>query len=648
MGVIVSDLAFLLENNMIQYYNEILKHRAIPDTRDGLMEVQRRTIYGADKIKAYSSKPHVKSIKIVGAAQTTHPHGESAIYIALTNMAQYWKNHVLLFDKNGSVGSVYGDEPAAMRYLEMRLHKNSEKLMLDQINTDCVDFKKTFDDADIEPVVLPAKLPFYLINGAFGVAGGYSVNVPLHNPNEVINEVIKRIKDKNHQVYLRPDIPTGGIILDDKNLADAYTTGRSKYTMRALIEKDEKHNKLIIKELPYMITLNNILDQLREVTQKSKDKKKKDIAPKIPGISAIDNNSAEGDVELHITVKNGYSLNQIEALLYKHTSLQVTIPFIMLGVVDDQFKIYHNVNEVVDEWIKFRMNTIKRAKFYYIKQWNYRIHIIDGLLKILDPKVIKQVIDKIMKADGKSAVIEMLEEDYGLSSKQATSVAEMPLYRISKMSIGDLKNEKTDLNSKLELELKYLKNPSKIKEYIIDELTEINSKIKCERHTKLVDKFESMDMDAEENIPDTKYSIIITNQGYVKKRIPIKEQKRNGKGYTLGTMKDGDYPVALSNVSERDFIYVCTTAGKMYKFEVREFEETGTKLGTSIRGRINNEQITSCLIIPRDIDMDKYSIMTVTKYNRMKQTKLSEFKNISSSGILCAKLNEGDTIIGAL
>ena len=172
--------------------------------------------------------------------------------------------------------------------------------------------------------------------------------------------------------------------------------------------------------------------------------------------------------------------------------------------------------------------------------------------------------------------------------------------------MDDLKTEKADLNAKLKVELEYLKNPAKIEEYIIDELTEINSKIKCERRTKLVKKFTSIDMDAEENIPDNKYSIIITHQGYVKKRVPIKEQKRNGKGYTLGTMKDGDYPVTLSNVSERDFIYVCTSAGKMYKFEVREFEETGTKLGTSIRGRINGEQITSCLIIPRDIDMDKY------------------------------------------
>ena len=266
MGVIEANAAFLLENNMIQYYNEILKHRAIPDTRDGLMEVQRRTIYGAHEIKAFSSKPHVKSVKVVSAGLSRHPHGDSALYVALTNMAQYWKNHILLFDKNGSVGSPYGDEPAAMRYLEMRLHKNSENLLLDQINTNCVDFKKTFDDADIEPVVLPAKLPLYLINGVFGISGGYSVNVPLHNPKEVIDETIAYIKDKSHQIYLRPDFPTGGIILDNKDLADAYTTGRSKYTMRALIEKDDKHNKLIIKELH--INKDNLAESLSWLEQK--------------------------------------------------------------------------------------------------------------------------------------------------------------------------------------------------------------------------------------------------------------------------------------------------------------------------------------------------------------------------------------------
>lgn len=637
---------------MRDYYEEILFHRGIPDPRDGLLEVHRRILFGANAKHCDANKPHVKSVKIVSAALELHPHSDTACYLAACLLSQDWKQQLILIDSHGANGAIYGDEPAKMRYLEMKKHKYAELYMLDEFKYDCVDMKDSFDMSSKEPVVLPAKLPFYIINGAFGISGGYAVSVPTHNPIEVIDELIKYLDNRNHKVYLVPDFPTGGVICNDENLRKAYSTGRSNFIMRGLVEKDEKNHELIIRELPYMTNLMAFEKQVKELSQKRKDAKKKEIPPVIPGIKNTRNASEKNKVEFIIEVKRDYTLDQVLEALYKNSSLQMTNPFIMLGVIDDKFIEFKNIEEFFETWINFRIETIKRIKLNSVRKWNYRVHIIEGLLKILNPKIIDKVISDIKKCKDTKNVLSMLEEKYDLSIKQAESVANLQLYRLTAISLTEIANEKKNLEEKIDGELKYLKDKKEIENLIIQDLkdTKLNlvSSKKYERKTKIIETIQTAD-DNIELIPDVEFGIMVTSDGFVKKRQPIKTQKRNGKGITIGKMKDGDYIVNISNMNERDTMWIFTETGKVYDFKVRDLNETGNNLGTNIRSHINNEKIVSVLKVPYTLNNpEEYFIITATKGNRVKMTNLSDF-NIRKGGILAHDTkSKDDQLIGAL
>ena len=567
----------------------------------------------------------------------------------MVNMSQWWSNNITLYDTNGANGSIYGDEPAKPRYLEARMHKNTEKYMVDNLNKETVDYINTFDDSSQEPKVLPAKLPFYLINGAFGIAGGYSVNVPPHNTKEVLTEMISYIDNPEHEINLVPDLPTGGIIANDTTLKKAYTTGRSKYIMRGEVTLDEKAHAVIITSLPWMTNLISYKKQLSTIIEKRKDPKgKKDLPPIIEGISKVKDASAKDDIKLILYVKKDYDLEEIEKKLYRFTNLQNTIPFITLGVVNGKFKIYTHIKEIFDEWLQFRVFTIRRIKLNNVKKWNYRIHILDALIKLVENDILDEVITKIKACKGKAAVIEMLQEDYDFSNKQAEAIASMELYRISNTSLTDNKAERLDLQKKVKNEEKFFKDSRKIELLVKEELEEAlkDKKIIKERKTKIVD---SLTLDLEEqDIPNVEYGIIATHEGFVKKIAPIKTQKRNGKGVKLGKMKEGDYPVAISNMNNRDDMWVITKVGKVYKFPVHEFSESGQNLGTSIKTAINNEGISNVLCVPKDTDMDNTNILIATKKNRIKQSPLSEYTNIFSSGLIAIKLADDDEVVGCM
>ena len=648
-NIIPIEIRELLLDYMKDYYEEIILHRGIPDTRDGLIEAQRRLLFGSTNRKYTSDKAHVKSTKIISESMSYHAHGDASLYQCMVNMSQWWSNNILLYDTNGSNGSIYGDEPAKPRYLEARMHKNAERYMTDNLNQETVDYINTFDDSGKEPKVMPAKLPFYLINGAFGIAGGYSVNVPAHNTKEVLEEMIKYIDDENHEINLVPDLPTGGIIANDETLRNAYTTGRSKYTMRGEVTLDEKQHAVIITSLPWMTNLISYKKQLSTIIEKRKDPKgKKDLPPVIEGISKVKDASAKDDIKLILYVKKDYDLQEIEQKLYRYTNLQNTIPFIILGVVNGKFKIYTHIKQVFDEWLNFRVFTIRRIKLNNVKKWNYRIHILDALIRLVEEDILDEVITKIKACKGKAEVIEMLENDYSFSHKQAEAIAGMELYRISNTSLTDNKNERATLQQKVKEEEQFFKDSRKIELLIKDELLEAlkDKKIIQERKTKIVSSL-SLDLD-EMDIPDVQRGIIATHEGFVKKIAPLKTQKRNGKGIKLGKLKDGDYPVSINNMNERDDMWVITKVGKVYKFPVHEFPESGQNLGTSIRSAINNEGISNVICVPKDIDMENTNILIVTKQNRIKQSPLTEYTNIFSSGLIAIKLADDDEVVGAM
>ena len=646
MAIIERDYKDFLKNNMMDYYNEVLCHRAIPETRDGLMEVQRRILWTCYEHNFLSSKNYVKCAKINGNTLEYHYHGQASVYEALVNMSQDWKNHICTIDTFGSNGSIYGDSQAADRYLEARLDKNAELIYLDEIKSDCIDMVPNYDLTSKEPLILPSKLPMYLINGAFGISGGYAVSVPAHNPIEVIDAHINRIKDPNYDINIFPDFPTGGYVVNNEELRKGYKEGRGRCIIRGKFFKDVKNHSLILTEIPYMKTLDFIKEEIKNLTKETKDGKKI-IPPKIQSIKNIRDGSEGNKIKLIIEVKKDIPLNYVENQLYSLTSCQTTFPIILLGTKDRKFKIYKDINEVADEWIDFRHTTIKRIKLGLIKKYKYRMHIIDGLLKILSPSIIDKVITMIKTCKGKKEVIEKLIDNYNLSEVQAENVSMTPLYRLSSLSIQELNDEYKELENKVKEETKFFKDKSKISDLIIEELEGFKKKFaKITRKTVVLDKIEDLKNAV---VPDTNHTIVVTKEGYIKKLSPVQSQKRNGKGINVGKMKDNDYPVFIEELSNKDYLFIFTDVGKVYKQEIRELNEgTTSTLGNYISPSINNESITACIKIPHILNTEDYGILIATKRNKIKISEFKEFDNIGRSGLIASKLNEGDSILSAI
>ena len=647
--VLVKEVEDILIDGAREYYEEIICHRPIPDTRDGLTEVQRRILWSLHLNKWNSSKQHVKSARVIGdVIGRTHPHGDSSVYEASANMTQPWKNQIALVDWHGNMGSISGKGPAAQRYTEMRSAKEAEELMLANIGDNCVDFIPNYDNLEEEPLYFPAKLPFYLINGAFGIAAGYAVSVPPHNPKDVIEQTIKRIEDYSHDVELLPDLPTGGIIINTNEVKKAYKEGTGRMVIRAKIEKDEKNRQLIITEIPYQKSLTSVKKSIADATKEKDDPnhKGKKIPAKITTIKNIKDITENNEPRILIEAKRDVDLDVLLAQLFEHTMCQVTIPIIMLGTINREFKIYNNVNDIVDEWIEFRRVTIKRIKMEAIKKYKLRVHILEGLLIAL--KDIDNIIKKIKKSKSRTETVEMLMNDYDLTDVQANNIADFKLYRLSVLEVDKIKEERAELLEKIEGELQYFKKKGLLDKLIIKELKDIG-KIYAKNTRKTL--LENISYNSEEEkvnaIPDEDYLMLCTHKGFVKKLQLPKTQNRGSRGISVGNLKEDDYVINSTVLNSRDSIFIFTEEGNVYKFKVYEIPtHKTTNIGTNIKSVINEETIVSMIPVKdEDIQNENLFIMSATEFNRIKLIKMSEFKNVRNNGILFTRLETVEDVV---
>lgn len=651
----------ILVDGAMDYYEEIICHRAIPDNRDGLIECQRRILWTMFDKGWNSSKPHVKSARVVGEVMGRfHPHGDSSIYDTSTNMTQEWKNNFLLIDWHGNKGSISGKGPGAQRYTEQRSSKLAEKFILEGLKENSVDFIQNFSQDELEPVSLPAKIPFYLINGAFGLASGYMASVPTHNPVEVIEELIKRIKNPTYKINLLPDFPTGGTIINTESVRNTYHDFKnaiakkdSKITIRAVIEKDEKRNKLNIVEIPYMKTLDGIMSSIRDASTAIKDKKTGKITqPTITGISNIKNLTSKGNTCISVYVKKGYDLDMIISQLYKFTFCQATLPIVFISVKGNNFIEYNNIDEVFDDFIEYRETTIKRIKMNTIRIKRLRMHILEGLLLILRDNDINEVIKRIRKQNSRKEVVEMLISVYKLDSIQAENVADYKLYQLSNFAIDKLEEELATKTSEVEEELLFFKDISKLRNYMIDEYTEMLSKVITKKHYPRRSKLENIEFKSNEeylmSIPDTKYLILCTKKGFLKKIVIPKEQKRGGKGISIGKLSKDDFLIKTSILYNRDMIYIYTDDGIVYKYNVYDIPECITSnLGYNLSNNIKNQTVINMIPLTEEESKSKdIGVVIATRLNKTKVTSMSEFVSVHKNGIMYIKLRENDNVIG--
>ncbi|MBE6098869.1 MAG: DNA gyrase subunit A [Anaerovibrio sp.] len=633
-----------MRNSYIDYAMSVIVSRAIPDVRDGLKPVHRRILYAMQEAGMTSGKPYKKSARIVGEVLGKyHPHGDSSVYDAIVRMAQDFSMRYLLADGHGNFGSVDGDPAAAMRYTEVRMSKISE-LMLQDIDKETVDFVPNYDESLKEPCVLPSKFPELLVNGTSGIAVGMATNIPPHNMNEVIDGVLMLIDNPDATaeelmtVIKGPDFPTGGLIMGNSGIKNAYTTGRGQIKMRAKANIDTMANgkpRIIVSELPYQVNKAKLIEKIAELVR---DKQ-------IEGITDLRDESDRSGMRIVIELRKDINPDVLLNQLYKHTQMQETFGVIMLALVDNQPKVL-TLKQVLHYYIKHQEDVITRRTRYELAKAEARAHILEGLNIALDH--IDAVISTIRSSRTADIAREALMEGFSLSEKQAQAILDMRLQRLTGLEREKIEEEYQEILKKIDWLKSVLADEWKIMEIIKEELTEVKQKFGDERRTNIT--HDMSEIDIEDMIADDDVVVTITHRNYIK-RIKLdtyRRQNRGGTGVNGMPTKEDDFVENLLITTNHHTILFYTNKGRVYYLKAYQIAEASrTAKGTALINLLKldtNEKVTAVIQV-RDYDPEKYLFMA-TKMGIVKRVSLSDFNTSRKIGVIAINLDEGDELIG--
>lgn len=628
-----------------RYAKIVITDRAIPDCRDGLKPVQRRIIYSMFKKGYLSTKPTVKCATIVGDIMGHyHPHGDSSIYEALVHLSQPWKCSAPLVSFQGNNGGLDNDMPADKRYTEAKLSPLADYMVKD-IEKNTVTMVPTFDDMNLEPTVLPSRFPNLLVNGTQGIAVGSSTCIPTHNLSEVIEATIYRISHKRANLddmlnFIKgPDFPTGGIIDDKKALRKIYEEGKGSFYLYAHAYIDEEKNAIIIDELPYGVIKKELVMTLN----------KRKESDNLNNIEEILDESAKGYVRISINLKQGSSAQDLLNYLQQKGLLKTTIACNLLAIYKGHPKTM-SLLELIDAYIEHQREVENKATLYDLDVAKRRLEIVDGLLKVTS--ILDEVIAKIRKCNGKESVKKMLMSDYSFTENQSEAIAMLPLYRLSNTDIVALENENKELLKNIDLYNSYLSDPDKLDRKIISSLKEIEKKFSSPRRTVITEeKLTFSTVDQTKLIAKEDCVVSLTYDGYAKRTSP-KSYKAfaDSESYTLPKTKAGDHVVFLHQASTHDSLLLFTNKGNyaylpVYFLPDIKWKEEGKHLNNLITLK-NDEKIVRCFLV-NDF-RDDINVAILTSSNKIKRTKLSEFKQstLTKRTLRCCKLiNEKDSLV---
>lgn len=622
----------------------VIVSRALPDVRDGLKPVHRRILYGMQELGNTSDKPYKKSARIVGDVMGKyHPHGDSSIYEAMVRMAQNFSYRYMLVDGHGNFGSVDGDGAAAMRYTESRMSKIAMEMLRD-INKDTIDYGQNYDGSEREPLVLPARIPNLLVNGAAGIAVGMATNIPPHQLGEVIDGVLAVSEnaaittEELMEIIPGPDFPTGGQILGRSGIRRAYETGRGSITIRAKVEIEQKSNgkeTILVYELPYQVNKAKLIEKIAELVR---DKK-------IDGITHLRDESDRNGMRIVIEVRRDANANVVLNNLYKQTPMQSTFGVNMLSLVDGQPKVL-SLKEMLYYYLEHQKVVIKRRTAFELRKAEDRAHILEGLRIALDH--IDEIISIIRSSRSGDEAKPVLMERFSLTERQAQAILDMRLVRLSGLEREKIEAEYQELQT-LIAELKaILADEAKVLEIIRNELTEIKERYNDARRTEITaGGLESIE--DEDLIPRENSVVTLTHNGYIKRLAAntYRSQKRGGRGVQgMGTNED-DFVEHLLFTSTHDTILFFTSKGRVFKAKGYEIPEFGrTAKGLPIVNLLNiekGEHVTAMIRI-ESYDEDAFFIFT-TKTGITKRTPVSQFANIRTNGLIAISLREDDDLI---
>ena len=638
------EIAEEMKKSYIDYSMSVIVGRALPDVRDGLKPVHRRILYSMSELNLTPDKPYRKSARIVGdVLGKYHPHGDSAVYLAMVRMAQDFSTRGLLVDGHGNFGSVDGDSPAAMRYTEARMSKLALELLRD-IDKETVDFVPNFDESLKEPAVLPSRYPNLLVNGSNGIAVGMATSIPPHNLGEVIDATVHLIDNEECSVddlmkFVKgPDFPTSAIIMGKENIAEAYRTGRGKVKVRAraVIEELPKgKQQIVVTEIPYKVNKAKLVERIAELV---KDKK-------VEGISDLRDESNRNGMRIVIELKRDVNANIVLNNLYKHSQMEETFSVIMLALVNGQPKVL-NLKQILYHYVQHQKDVVTRRTKFELNKAEARAHILEGLRIALDN--IDAVISLIRASKTTQEAKSGLMEKFGLTDIQAQAILDMRLQRLTGLERDKIEAEYEELIKKINRLKEILANERLLLNVIKEEMLIIKENYADERRTEI--RHAEGEIDMRDLIEDEEIAITLTHFGYIK-RLPAdtyKSQKRGGRGISALTTREEDFVKHLVSTTTHSKLLFFTNKGRVFRLNAYEIPEGKRQAkGTAIVNLLQlgpNEKIATLLAIDEKDD-NKY-LLLATKNGIVKKTDREEFKNINKAGLIAIGLREDDELIG--
>lgn len=641
------DLTQTMRSSFLDYAMSVIVSRALPDVRDGLKPVQRRILYGMSELGVTPDKPYKKSARIVGEVMGKfHPHGDSSIYLAMAHMAQDFSYRYMLVDGHGNFGSVDGDEPAAMRYTEARMSKIAVEMLRD-INKDTVDWQRNYDDTENEPVVLPARIPNLLVNGASGIAVGMTTNIPPHNLTEVISGIHLLMKNPDASVkdlmkaIPGPDFPTGGIIMGRGGIRHAYETGRGNLVVRAKtsIETEKSgRQRIIVTEIPFMVNKAELIKKIADLARE------KDI----DGITGVRDETDQTGMRITIDIRRDASASVVLNNLFKQTQMQANFGMNMVAIVDGA-PHYLTLKQMLEYYLSHQEDVVTRRTKFDLKKAEARAHILAGLRIALDH--IDEIVQIIRGSQNSDLAKATLISRFDLDDRQAQAILDMRLVRLTGLERDKVEAEYKELQAKIADYKDILAKPERIDQIIYDELLAIQKRFGDDRRTEIAES-SVVSIEDEDLIEKEDVLITLTNNNYVK-RMPVKEfkvQNRGGRGIRGMGVQDNDFIKHLVNASTHDYLLFFTNKGKVYSKKAYQIPAYGRAAkGLPIVNLLqldNGEKIQAVINIPED-SQDRY-LFFITKQGRVKRTLTDEFTNIRNSGLIALALRDGDELANVL
>ncbi|HGL1692286.1 TPA: DNA gyrase subunit A [Streptococcus pneumoniae] len=637
-----------MKASFIDYAMSVIVARALPDVRDGLKPVHRRILYGMNELGVTPDKPHKKSARITGDVMGKyHPHGDSSIYEAMVRMAQWWSYRYMLVDGHGNFGSMDGDSAAAQRYTEARMSKIALEMLRD-INKNTVDFVDNYDANEREPLVLPARFPNLLVNGATGIAVGMATNIPPHNLGETI-DAVKLVMDNPEvttkdlmEVLPGPDFPTGALVMGKSGIHKAYETGKGSIVLRSRTEIETTktgRERIVVTEFPYMVNKTKVHEHIVRLVQEKR----------IEGITAVRDESNREGVRFVIEVKRDASANVILNNLFKMTQMQTNFGFNMLAIQNGIPKIL-SLRQILDAYIEHQKEVVVRRTRFNKEKAEARAHILEGLLIALDH--IDEVIRIIRASETDAEAQAELMSKFKLSERQSQAILDMRLRRLTGLERDKIQSEYDDLLALIADLADILAKPERVSQIIKDELDEVKRKFSDKRRTELM-VGQILSLEDEDLIEESDVLITLSNRGYIKRldQDEFTAQKRGGRGVQGTGVKDDDFVRELVSTSTHDHLLFFTNKGRVYRLKGYEIPEYGrTAKGLPVVNLLKldeDESIQTVINVESDRSDDAYLFFT-TRHGIVKRTSVKEFANIRQNGLKALNLKDEDELINVL